>query len=393
MQKLFAELPSENVMAKAELEQTRLIPISQIELRKLQQPRRYFDPEALEKLTESIRAHGILQPLVVRAVLGVTARYELVVGERRLRAARAAGMETVLVVVRELNDIEAATLTLVENLQRQDLNAIEQTEGILALLALHLQLTPEETTSRLVRMAKEVKGQTAQNVLGQCEIETVTSVFDSLGLISWESFVSSRLPLLNLPQELQQAIQTQGLDYTKAIALSRLKDDKQRSIVLKQVLSQNWSVRQIQAQIKLLRHSESPEKPSFELFTATSDLKTDKSDNSCAEAAGAATNETLKPERSTTMETETSRSAEPGTESEFDRTVPLLRVVEPQEFQALSDQEPLYRQLNLFNQIETISRKAMDLLKKRRKPINDAKKQSRLEALLAELNQILGEEL
>jgi ParB family chromosome partitioning protein len=140
MQELFDSLLSENVVAKAELKLTEFIPIAQIQLRK--QPRRYVEPEALKKLTESIRQHGMLQPLIVRPMLAVTARYELIVGERRFRAAQAAGLETVLVVVRELSDIEAGILTLVENIQRQDLNTLEETEGILELLALNLELTP-----------------------------------------------------------------------------------------------------------------------------------------------------------------------------------------------------------------------------------------------------------
>ena len=242
-------------MAEVELEQIEFVALSQIQLRKLEQSRRYFNPEALKQLTESIQHYGILQPLLVRPMSGVSARYELVAGERRFRAAQAAGLQTVPVVIRHLSDIEAATLALAENLQRQDLKAIDETEGILSLLALNLQLTPEATTSLLIRMAKEAKGQTAQNVLSQAEIETVITVFNSLGRMSWESFVTSRLPLLNLPHDLQQAIQTQALDYTKAIALSRLKDEKQRAILLQQVLEQDWSVRRIQAQIKNLRHS------------------------------------------------------------------------------------------------------------------------------------------
>ncbi len=475
-------------MAEVELEQIEFVALSQIQLRKLEQPRRYFDPEALKQLTESIRQHGILQPLLVRPMSGESGRYELVAGERRFRAAQTAGLQTVPVVIRHLSDIEAATLALVENLQRQDLNAIEETEGILSLLALNLQLTPEATTSLLMRMAKEAKGQTAQNVLGQAEIKTVTTVFDSLGLMSWESFVTSRLPLLNLPHDLQQAIQTQGLDYTKAIALSRLKDDKQRAILLQQVLEQDWSVRRIQAQIKKLRHSEPPAQPSLGLFTTSSeqfpsertgvaigdrgrdqasshnaesthiskvkilpyspefelaeslyptdksvglldlpkspplfsagnigDTKTDESDNSSArgeqaEAGGAGTNKTLNYKRPTTAwNTKDFKFAQPDIEPEPAQTVPFSLIVEPkatiasessaepksapsqQELHALPDEEPLYRQLNLFNQIETISRTVLDLLRRRRKPISDIKKQSRLEALLVELNQILVE--
>jgi len=324
---LYLILPTLNAMAEAELEPAQFVPLAQIQLRKLAQPRRYFNPEALENLTASIRQHGILQPLLVRPLSGVTVKYELVAGERRFRAAQAAGLLTVPVVVRHLSDNEAATLALVENLQREDLNAIEETEGILALLAMHLHLTPEATTSLLNRMAKEVKRQTAP-VLSQAEIE-ITTVFESLGRMSWESFVTSRLPLLNLPHDLQQAIQTQALDYTKAIALSRLKDDKQRSILLQQVLVSDWSVRRIQSHIKKLRHSEPPT-PSCGLSPTTDD-----------------------------------------------------------KFPA---QEPLYKHLNLLNQIESFSRNLVDLLRIHRKPIFDAKKQSRLEALIVELNQILTEE-
>ncbi len=315
-------------MAEAELEPAQFVPLAQIQLRKLEQPRRYFNPEALENLTASIRQHGILQPLLVRPLSDVTVGYELVAGERRFRAAQAAGLLTVPVVIRHLSDIEAATLALVENLQREDLKAIEETEGILELLAMHLHLTPEATISLLNRMAKEVKRQTAPRVLSQAEIE-ITTVFESLGRMSWESFVTSRLPLLNLPHDLQQAIQTQGLDYTKAIALSRLKDDKQRSILLQQVLVADWSVRRIQAHIKKLRHSEPPT-PSCGLSPTTDDK--------------------------------------------------------------LPAQEPLYKHLNLLNQIESFSRNLVDLLKIHRQPIFDAKKQSRLEALIVELNQILTEE-
>ncbi len=405
-------------MAKAELEQIEFVPLSQIQLQKPEQPRRYFDPEALEQLTKSIRQHGILQPLLVRPVSGVTARYGLVAGERRFRAAQAVGLNTVPVVVRQLSDIEAATLALVENLQRQDLNALEETEGILSLLALQLELTPEATISLLMRMAKEAKGQTAQNVLGQAEIETVISVFDSVGRMSWESFVTSRLPLLNLAHDLQQAIQTQALDYTKAIALSRVKDDTQRSILLQQVLEEDWSVRQIQAQIKKLRNAEQP-KPSIGLSTTTADINIAAEDNSgesseASEAGGAGTDETLNNERPTTfLEPETLELAALGTEHELAQTVPLSAVVEfeattssessagresapslpsQQKLHALPYEEPLYGHLNVFNQIEILSRKLLYLVGRRRKPISDANKQSRLEALLVELNQILVEE-
>lgn len=100
------------------------------------QPRRYFDLEALKQLTESIKQHGILQPLLVRLIDG--AKYELVAGERRYRAAIDIGLREVPVVIRELDDNAAFQLALIENLLREDLNPVEETEGIVQLLALKL---------------------------------------------------------------------------------------------------------------------------------------------------------------------------------------------------------------------------------------------------------------
>ena len=100
------------------------------------QPRRYFDPEKLEQLILSVKEYGILEPLLVRPL--EYGKYELVAGERRLRAALVASLTEVPVVIKELNDEEALQLSLIENLHRQDLNPVEETEGILQLLALKL---------------------------------------------------------------------------------------------------------------------------------------------------------------------------------------------------------------------------------------------------------------
>lgn len=96
------------------------------------QPRRHFDPERLQELAEAIRSQGIIEPLVVRpapAADGAAARYELVAGERRWRAARAAGLSMVPVVVRELDDHAALEMSLVENLMREDLNPVDEANG------------------------------------------------------------------------------------------------------------------------------------------------------------------------------------------------------------------------------------------------------------------------
>ncbi|MBY5285499.1 ParB/RepB/Spo0J family partition protein [Anabaena sp. PCC 7938] len=119
-----------------------------------QQPRRYFDPQALTELVTSVKQHGILHPLLVRPLTGgkTAGKYELVAGERRYRAATEAGLEEVPVVVRELSDDQAFQLALIENLQRQDLNPVEETEGILHLLAIRLESDVEAVKSLLYRM-------------------------------------------------------------------------------------------------------------------------------------------------------------------------------------------------------------------------------------------------
>ncbi|MCW3473645.1 ParB/RepB/Spo0J family partition protein [Limobrevibacterium gyesilva] len=98
------------------------------------QPRVAMDPEALSDLVESIRARGILQPLLARPHPQAPGRYQIIAGERRWRAAQAAGLHEVPVLVRDLGDAEAMAAALVENLQRQDLNAIEEAEGYRRLL-------------------------------------------------------------------------------------------------------------------------------------------------------------------------------------------------------------------------------------------------------------------
>lgn len=96
------------------------------------QPRVKIDPEALEELTRSVRAHGVVQPVIVRPV-GAD-RYELVAGERRWRAAQAAGLETVPAVVREVSDEVALSIAIIENIQREDLTPLEEARGVARLI-------------------------------------------------------------------------------------------------------------------------------------------------------------------------------------------------------------------------------------------------------------------
>lgn len=233
-----------------------VVAISSIRLPQ-QQPRRYFDPEKLEQLTISVKKLGILEPLLVRLLH--PGEYELVAGERRYRAAQKAGLTEIPVVVRELTDEEALQLSLIENLQREDLNPVEETEAILQLLATQLSSSAEEARALLYRMQNEVKGKVTQNVLGSQEGELVKTMFDSLGLMSWESFVSSRLPLLNLPDEVIEALRQGQIEYTKAQAIARLKDTQARQALLFKAIQENLSLKEILERIRLQRKPQ--EKP------------------------------------------------------------------------------------------------------------------------------------
>jgi ParB family chromosome partitioning protein len=125
----------------------RALPCSAIEPNP-EQPRRRFDQQALEELAASIRVHGVLQPVIVREV--GPGRYQLVTGERRLRAAVMAGLAEIPAIVRGFSDAEMAEIALVENIQREELNAVEEAEA-LQRLVVEFGLTQDELARRLGR--------------------------------------------------------------------------------------------------------------------------------------------------------------------------------------------------------------------------------------------------
>ena len=218
----------------------------------VQQPRRYFDPQKMEQLVFSVKEHGILEPLLLRTLDGSN-MYELVAGERRYRAAKEAGLNDVPAVIRDLTDEQAVQLALIENLQREDLNPIEETEGVLQLLALRLEMAVNEVPKLLYRMQHEAKGKVAHNVMGSSENEAVQSTFASLATMTWESFVNNCLPLLKLPDDVLEALQQGKIAYTKAQAIARVKDEEHRKDLLKEAISQDLSLAQIKERVDNLK--------------------------------------------------------------------------------------------------------------------------------------------
>lgn len=243
------ELPSLGTL-KERLDQVStsqdLLPIPKIRTAE-NQPRRYFDEDKLLQLEKSIREQGIIEPLIVRPLKKDL--YELVAGERRFRVAQRIGLQQVPAIVRELDDLEAAKISLIENLQREDLNPYEETEGIITLLATEFNISPEEVSPVLHRVQHQFK-QSSNNVIGTPEFRRIESVFSSIGKMTWESFINNRLPILNLPSDIIDVLRQGKLAYTKAKAISQVKDEAERGQLLGIAIEENLSLSAIKQYIQ-----------------------------------------------------------------------------------------------------------------------------------------------
>ena len=234
------------------------------------QPRRYFDSNKLEKLSASIKELGILEPLLVRPL--PKNNYELVAGERRFKAAQMAGLTEVPVIVREMDDAITHKVRLVENLQREDLNPLEETEGILELLAMQLDTSTDEVISYLTKMRnvcdrhKDEDSEVRHNVMSQNETKIIEELFTSLGIRSWDSFVKNRLPLLKLPLMVLSVLRQGKLEYTKARAIAKVKDEKKQQDLIEVAIAENLSLTQINERVKVALRVAAPAHPLKERY-------------------------------------------------------------------------------------------------------------------------------
>ena len=199
---------------KANTSDSLYLPISQIEPYG-NQPRKYFDEAALHDLADSIREHGILQPLTVRKLS--SGYYQIIAGERRWRAARIAGLQQVPAVVIEADDRKMTELALIENLQREDLNPIEEAEGYKSLME-NYQMTQEEAAARVGKS---------------------------------RSAVANSLRLLGLCADVRKLLESGKLSGGHARALLPLKADAQKQAAAA-VIEHGLSVRQTEALAKKL---------------------------------------------------------------------------------------------------------------------------------------------
>lgn len=204
------------------------------------QPRLEFDDEALGELVQSIRERGILQPLIARPV---AERYELIAGERRLRAAKIAGFATVPVIVRDATDTESLELALIENIQRDDLNAIELARGF--------------------RQLQEEFGYTQEEVSRRVGKDRTT--------------VTNHLRLLKLPEVVKEALAASTITMGHARALLGLESEDLQAKALEQIQERELSVREAEGLVKRLKRTPPAPKrnasPGIELIHQTERLK------------------------------------------------------------------------------------------------------------------------
>ncbi|WP_221567503.1 ParB/RepB/Spo0J family partition protein [Alkalihalobacillus sp. TS-13] len=186
------------------------------------QPRKTFDQKAIDELKESIEMHGILQPIVVRkSIKG----YEIVVGERRYRAAKESGLESIPVIIKDLNEQKMMELALIENLQREDLNPIEEGQAYASLMQ-ELELTQEQLAHRLGKSRPHI---------------------------------ANHLRLLQLPSLVQQLLSEKKLSMGHGRALLAVKNKSKISPLVQRIVKENLSVRQVEMLVQKMNENVSRE--------------------------------------------------------------------------------------------------------------------------------------
>ena len=204
-----------NIMAKRRsIRNVSYVPVEEIVPGPLQ-PRQHFSREGLEELRDSIAQHGVLQPLTVRQK---GERFELIAGERRLRAARMAGLTEVPCILMDVDMESSGVIALIENIQRRDLDYVEEAEGIHQLIRL-FGLSQEQTARRLGKS---------------------------------QSAVANKLRLLRLPRDVLERARAEGLTERHARALLRLEDPEAQKAALEEIIRADLTVAKTEAYIDAL---------------------------------------------------------------------------------------------------------------------------------------------
>ena len=200
------------------------------------QPRKVFDDEKLKELADSIEQHGVIQPIIVQKA---GERYRIIAGERRFRAARLAGLNEVPVIVRDLNEQEVLEVSLIENLQRENLNAIEEARAIKALIDEH-DLRQEDVAKRLGKSRPAI---------------------------------ANSMRLLALPEAVQKLVTEAKLQAGHCRVLASIPNDELLTVTAKQAAAQGWSVRETEQRVQQLLSERSLEKKQPKRSKLSNDMK------------------------------------------------------------------------------------------------------------------------
>ncbi len=203
----------ENNIDNTEKGNITVLPINQIEI-KTNQPRKYFDEDALKSLSESIEQHGLIQPIVVREL--ANGRYQIVAGERRFRASKMAELTEIPAIIIDADELKASSLALIENIQREDLNPLEEAMAYKSL-AERFDMTQEQISSQMGKS---------------------------------RSAVANTLRLLDLPDELLSFVASRELSAGHARALLGLDDEADMILLANRVIEDELSVRATEAAVK-----------------------------------------------------------------------------------------------------------------------------------------------
>ncbi len=227
----------DKTVTKESAENVLNLPISKIYPNRFQ-PRTIFDDSKIEELARTIHTHGIIQPIVVRTM--ENGDYEIIAGERRYRAMKSLQWVEVPAIIREMSDKETASVALIENLQREELTAIEEAQAFQQLLELH-ELTQEALAQRLG------KGQ---------------------------STVANKLRLLKLPEQIKESILKREISERHARALVPLKNEELQLQLLEEIKEQDYNVRQLEQRIReILEPIEKVKKPRVKRKSVSRDVR------------------------------------------------------------------------------------------------------------------------
>ncbi|KIL39622.1 stage 0 sporulation protein J [Gordoniibacillus kamchatkensis] len=198
------------------------LPLSQLRPNPYQ-PRKQFNDDSIQELATSIKEYGVVQPIIVRAVLK---GYEIIAGERRFRASQVCGLTTIPAVVRKFTDQQVMEIALIENLQREDLNAMEIAVAYQSIMD-QFSLTQEELSAKVGKS---------------------------------RSHIANFLRLLQLPEQIKQYVSRGTLSMGHARAIAGVKNDKTKKELAEQCIQQQWSVRQLEDAVKRLEEGAEKQK-------------------------------------------------------------------------------------------------------------------------------------